>query len=65
VVVIIDGEGSPVSIPPDSYLVCRRETNGSDFSIVLPVALIRRRSGTGNCFFLEPRTLNLRHLSSY
>jgi hypothetical protein len=37
--VIIDGEDSPVSIPPGRYLVCRRETDGSDFSIPLPMAL--------------------------
>ena len=37
--VIIDGEDSPAKIPPGKYAICRRETDGSDFSIPLPMAL--------------------------
>lgn len=37
--VIIDGEDSPTAIPPGNYIVCRRETDGSDYSIPLPMAL--------------------------
>jgi hypothetical protein len=37
--VIIDGEDSPAKIPPGKYVICRRETDGSDFSIPLPMAL--------------------------
>ena len=37
--VLVDGEDSPVRIPPGPYLVCRRETDGSDGSIPLPMAL--------------------------
>lgn len=37
--VIIDGEDHPQRIPPGPYVVCRRETDGSDFSIPLPMAL--------------------------
>jgi hypothetical protein len=37
--IIIDGEDAPVKIPPGKYVICRRETDGSDFSIPLPVSL--------------------------
>lgn len=37
--VVIDGEDHPQSIPPGPYVVCRRETDGSDYSIPLPMAL--------------------------
>ena len=37
--VIIDGEDSPAKIAPGKYAICRRETDGSDFSIPLPMAL--------------------------
>lgn len=37
--VLVDGEDVPVRIPPGPYAVCRRETDGSDFSIPLPMAL--------------------------
>jgi hypothetical protein len=38
-VVIVDGEDRPVFIPPGRHVVCRRETDGSDYSIPLPMAL--------------------------
>ena len=37
--VIIDGEDTPQFIPPGPYVICRRETDGSDFSIPVPMAL--------------------------
>ena len=37
--VIVDGEDRPVFIPPGRHIVCRRETDGSDYSIPLPMAL--------------------------
>ncbi len=37
--VIIDGEDRPQRIPLGPYVVCRRETDGSDYSIPLPMAL--------------------------
>jgi hypothetical protein len=37
--VLIDGEDRPVPIPPGPYLICRRETDGTDYSIPLPMAL--------------------------
>jgi hypothetical protein len=37
--VLIDGEDIPVRIPPGPYVVCCRETDGSGFSIPLPMAL--------------------------
>ncbi|UCD82318.1 MAG: glycosyltransferase family 1 protein [Desulfobacterales bacterium] len=37
--IIIDGEDLPVKIPPGKYIICRRETDGSDFSIPLPMAI--------------------------
>ena len=37
--VIIDGEDHPQKVPPGPYVVCRRETDGSDYSIPLPMAL--------------------------
>lgn len=37
--VIVDGEDRPIPIPPGPYVICRRETDGSDFSIPLPMGL--------------------------
>ena len=37
--VVIDGEDSPVKINPGSFVVCRRESDGTDYSIPLPMAL--------------------------
>ncbi|CAB1073884.1 hypothetical protein JY97_08255 [Alkalispirochaeta odontotermitis] len=37
--VIIDGEDSPAGIPVGKYIICRRETDGSDYCIPLPMAL--------------------------
>lgn len=37
--VIVDGEDFPIAIPPGPYAVCRRETDGTDHSIPLPMAL--------------------------
>jgi glycosyltransferase involved in cell wall biosynthesis len=36
---ILDGEDIPLKIPVDNYLIFRRETDGWDFSIPLPMAL--------------------------
>lgn len=36
---VIDGEDLPVPIPPGPYVVFRRETDGMDYSIPLPMAL--------------------------
>jgi len=36
---ILDGEDRPTQIPPGRYIIFRRETDGSDFSIPLPMAL--------------------------
>jgi glycosyltransferase involved in cell wall biosynthesis len=38
-VAILDGEDSPLKIPVGNHLIFRRETDGSDFSIPLPMAL--------------------------
>ena len=38
-IVLIDGEDKPAYIPPGPYVVCRRETDGTDYSIPLPMAL--------------------------
>ncbi len=37
--VLIDGEDQPHPLSPGPYLVCRRETDGSDYAIPLPMAL--------------------------
>ncbi len=37
--VIIDGEDTSVLIKMGNYVICRRETDGSDFSIPLPMSL--------------------------
>ena len=37
--VIVDGEDRPARIPTGNWIVCRRETDGSDYSIPLPMAL--------------------------
>ncbi len=37
--VIIDGEDAATNIAPGKYIICRRETDGSDFSIPLPMAI--------------------------
>jgi hypothetical protein len=36
---VIDGEDHPQKIAPGPFVVCRRETDGSDYSIPLPMAL--------------------------
>lgn len=38
-IVLIDGDDFPAKISPGSFLVCRRETDGTDYSIPLPMAL--------------------------
>lgn len=38
-IVMIDGEDSPVNINPGSFVICRRETDGTDYCIPLPMAL--------------------------
>jgi hypothetical protein len=37
--VLVDGEDIPLRVAPGPYVVCRRETDGSDHSIPLPMAL--------------------------
>jgi hypothetical protein len=37
--VVIDGEDFPAKIQPGKYVLCRRETDGSDYSIPLPMAI--------------------------
>jgi hypothetical protein len=37
--VVVDGEDSPAKVPPGRYVICRRETDGSDFSIPSPMAI--------------------------
>ncbi len=37
--VVVDGEDHPQSIPPGPYVVCQRETDGSNYSIPLPISL--------------------------
>lgn len=37
--VIIDGEDHPIPIATGPHVICRRETDGSDFSIPLPMGL--------------------------
>ena len=36
---ILDGEDTPGYIPAGRHVICRRETDGSDFSVPLPMAL--------------------------
>jgi hypothetical protein len=36
---LVDGEDYPVKILPGPYVICRRETDGTDFSIPLPMAM--------------------------
>jgi hypothetical protein len=37
--VLVDGEDFPVKISPGPYAICRRETDGTNFCIPLPMAL--------------------------
>ncbi|MCX8069827.1 MAG: hypothetical protein N2738_04925 [Thermodesulfovibrionales bacterium] len=37
--ILIDGEDKPQRIAPGPYVICQRETDGSDFSIPLPMAM--------------------------
>ena len=48
----VQGSENPVGLAPKFSLSCRMDDWG------------RRRSGLGNCFFPEPRTLNSLYLSS-
>ena len=38
-IVVVDGEDLPARISQGKYIICRRETDGSDFSIPLPMSL--------------------------
>lgn len=37
--ILIDGEDYPVKLPPGNYIIFRRETDGTDYSIPLPMSL--------------------------
>jgi hypothetical protein len=37
--VLIDGEDKPSRLPPGPYIIGRRETDGSDYSIPIPMAI--------------------------
>jgi hypothetical protein len=37
--IVVDGEDFPAQIPPGKYVLCRRETDGSDYCIPLPMAM--------------------------
>lgn len=37
--VVIDGEDTPQHLDPGPFVVCRRETDGSDYSVPLPMGL--------------------------
>ncbi len=63
-VVIIDGEDQPARIPAGNWIICRRETDGSDFSIPLPMALPEEVFNIIAGFDCEPKQYSLGFLGS-
>ncbi len=62
--VIIDGEDQPARIPAGKWIVCRRETDGSDFSIPLPMALPEEVFNLITTFDSEPKRYSIGFLGS-
>ncbi len=62
--VIVDGEDRPVRIPVGPYVVCRRETDGADYSIPLPMALPEEILRWISSFDNIPKTYSVGFLGS-
>ncbi len=62
--VIVDGEDRPAPVPAGDWIICRRETDGSDFSIPLPMALPEEVFNIIAGFDSEPKQYSLGFLGS-
>ena len=62
--VIIDGWDIPHPMRPGSYVVCRRETDGSDFSIPLPMSMPEEVLSCITKFDYEPKKYSVGFLGS-
>ncbi|MDR4499748.1 MAG: glycosyltransferase [Candidatus Scalindua sp.] len=63
-IIIIDGEDFPVKINPGPYVICRRETDGADYSIPLPMALPEEIYNCITSFDNNPKTYSIGFLGS-
>lgn len=61
---IIDGEDHPQKVPPGPYIVFRRETDGTDYSIPLPMALPEEVLNWINRYDFEPKKYTIGFLGS-
>jgi hypothetical protein len=61
---IIDGEDRPVPIRPGRYVVFRRETDGMDYSIPLPMALPEEIFNWIVSYDYQPKTYSIGFLGS-
>ncbi len=63
-VVIIDGEDFPAKINPGSFVICRRETDGTDYSIPLPMALPEEIFNRISSYNYNPKSYSIGFLGS-
>jgi len=62
--VLIDGHDYPFPIPPGPYVVCRRETDGTDGSVPLPMALPEEIWQWIHAYRKEPKVYSVGFLGS-
>ncbi|MEW6188002.1 MAG: glycosyltransferase [Thermodesulfobacteriota bacterium] len=63
--VIIDGEDQPQSIPPGPFVLCQRETDGSHYSIPLPMALPEELMHWIQSYDSSPKSYTVGFLGSF
>jgi hypothetical protein len=63
--VIIDGEDQPQYIPPGPYVLCQRETDGTHYSIPLPMALPEELIQWIQSYDQNPKSYSVGFLGSF
>jgi hypothetical protein len=63
--VIVDGEDTPQRIPPGPYVFCQRETDGSRYSIPLPMALPEEVMNWIQSYDHHPKEYSVGFLASF
>lgn len=63
--VLVDGEDRPQTVPPGPYVVCQRETDGSRYSIPLPMALPEEVMAWIQSYDDQPKTYSVGFLGSF
>jgi hypothetical protein len=63
--VVVDGEDQPQSIPPGPFILCQRETDGSHYSIPLPMALPEELIHWIQSYDRNPKSYAVGFLSSF